>query len=597
MPNYTGSEILRSNPDYSVADTDNLRGTWKRVATKGGLLIFKPDKVKLGQPVYVDDADGNGNPSVFILTDINNYTDPSYSGWTELAVSGAGVSDWNSITGKPALYTESEVDNLLSSKADGTDLTNHVNNTNNPHSVTKSQVGLSNVPNIDTTDAVNNEHTHSNKTELDLITDGDHDVRNDNPHNVTATQIGLGNVDNTSDLDKPISTATQTALNDKYDASNPNGFETPAELDARDTANRDRANHTGTQSASTISDFVSAVQAAETTTSLSFNANILTFTDENGVDTNLDLSIYLDDTNLARIVSGTLDSGTGIATFTRDDASTFTVDFSSLNDQAAINSAISNHESAADPHPQYETSAETQAKVDAHANLTNNPHNVDKTDVGLSNVPNLDTTGAVNKAHDQNTDTGTDNNTFHIDSGNNGPKAKNNSGELEVRNSGDTGFTSVQVRTLFKNAVPQQNLTGQLGDISIDFTNSNKEAFSYTIAMTDNITECIFTNGYRGQEIELIVSKDDDYYAFDFAQPYDESTGSSIGDYVLENNKVYKCNTAQTAGDSFNVANYDLFIKFEREVVPVLTYGTDKKDKFKVRKESNYYLVSVQHDV
>lgn len=33
-----------------------------------------------------------------------------------------------------------------------------------------------------------------------------------NPHRVTAEQIGLGNVDNTSDLDKPISTATQEAL-------------------------------------------------------------------------------------------------------------------------------------------------------------------------------------------------------------------------------------------------------------------------------------------------------------------------------------------------------------------------------------------------
>ena len=36
-----------------------------------------------------------------------------------------------------------------------------------------------------------------------------------NPHNVTKTQIGLSNVDNTSDADKPISTATQTALNAK----------------------------------------------------------------------------------------------------------------------------------------------------------------------------------------------------------------------------------------------------------------------------------------------------------------------------------------------------------------------------------------------
>ena len=34
-----------------------------------------------------------------------------------------------------------------------------------------------------------------------------------NPHNVTKEQIGLSNVDNTSDLNKPVSTATQNALN------------------------------------------------------------------------------------------------------------------------------------------------------------------------------------------------------------------------------------------------------------------------------------------------------------------------------------------------------------------------------------------------
>ena len=37
------------------------------------------------------------------------------------------------------------------------------------------------------------------------------------PHNVTATQVGLGNCNNTSDTDKPISTATQTALDLKID--------------------------------------------------------------------------------------------------------------------------------------------------------------------------------------------------------------------------------------------------------------------------------------------------------------------------------------------------------------------------------------------
>ena len=38
-----------------------------------------------------------------------------------------------------------------------------------------------------------------------------------NPHKVTKAQVGLGNVDNTSDANKPISTAMQTALNGKAD--------------------------------------------------------------------------------------------------------------------------------------------------------------------------------------------------------------------------------------------------------------------------------------------------------------------------------------------------------------------------------------------
>ena len=39
----------------------------------------------------------------------------------------------------------------------------------------------------------------------------------ENPHEVTAAQVGLGNVTNTSDADKPVSTAQQTALDAKLD--------------------------------------------------------------------------------------------------------------------------------------------------------------------------------------------------------------------------------------------------------------------------------------------------------------------------------------------------------------------------------------------
>lgn len=43
-----------------------------------------------------------------------------------------------------------------------------------------------------------------------------------NPHEVTKAQVGLSNVDNTSDANKPISTATQNALNDKFSATEGN---------------------------------------------------------------------------------------------------------------------------------------------------------------------------------------------------------------------------------------------------------------------------------------------------------------------------------------------------------------------------------------
>ena len=44
-----------------------------------------------------------------------------------------------------------------------------------------------------------------------------HTARTDNPHAVTKAQVGLGNVDNTADADKPVSSAVQAALERKQD--------------------------------------------------------------------------------------------------------------------------------------------------------------------------------------------------------------------------------------------------------------------------------------------------------------------------------------------------------------------------------------------
>lgn len=50
-----------------------------------------------------------------------------------------------------------------------------------------------------------------------------------NPHEVTKAQVGLGNVDNTADTDKPISTATQTALDAKFSLTEGNSLRTTAD--------------------------------------------------------------------------------------------------------------------------------------------------------------------------------------------------------------------------------------------------------------------------------------------------------------------------------------------------------------------------------
>jgi hypothetical protein len=111
----------------------------------------------------------------------------------------------------------------------------HVKNTANPHSVTKSQVGLSNVPNVSTN---NQTPTYTEASTLAKLTSGEklsvafgkisksitdliaHIGNKNNPHGVTKSQVELGNVDNTSDANKPISTATKAALDNKVDKTN-----------------------------------------------------------------------------------------------------------------------------------------------------------------------------------------------------------------------------------------------------------------------------------------------------------------------------------------------------------------------------------------
>ena len=94
-----------------------------------------------------------------------------------------------------------------------TALNTHTGNKSNPHSVTKSQVGLGNVPNVATNDQT---PTYSDTTTLVTLSSGEkisiafakiklaittlinHLANKSNPHGVAKSQVGLGNVENKS---------------------------------------------------------------------------------------------------------------------------------------------------------------------------------------------------------------------------------------------------------------------------------------------------------------------------------------------------------------------------------------------------------------
>lgn len=133
-----------------------------------------------------------------------------------------------------------------------------------------------------------------------------------NPHEVTKDQVGLGNVNNTSDANKPISNATQTALNGKFSATDGNALKQRVdnipELVATDiTVDSDN------DSVNISLDKTSIVDGTLSGTTININsataskAGILVPTDKSKIDkiiTNGNGTKYLSDNGTYKEVSG-----------------------------------------------------------------------------------------------------------------------------------------------------------------------------------------------------------------------------------------------------------------------------------------------------
>lgn len=105
--------------------------------------------------------------------------------------------------------------------------------TGNPHGVTKADVGLDKVENKSASDLKTEfKATSVSSSETGFTTGAQvhsavqgvtqtlsaHTTNKNNPHEVTKAQVGLGDVDNTADMDKPVSTAQAQAITDAKNA-------------------------------------------------------------------------------------------------------------------------------------------------------------------------------------------------------------------------------------------------------------------------------------------------------------------------------------------------------------------------------------------
>ena len=207
-------QVSQAQPiDVKIADVVEVYtgGAVSSVNTKIGSVVLNPDDLSDTSSTnkFTSAADKSKLAGIEAAAQVNvPETDPVFTAWDK---------NYQDLTNKPTLGTAAATAaTAYATAAQGTKadtavqpatLTAHTTNATNPHSVTKAQVGLSSVPNTDFTSAVN-----ANTAKISY-----------------------------TDATKVAGIAAGATAND-----------TDANLKAR-------SNHTGTQTASTISDFSATV--------------------------------------------------------------------------------------------------------------------------------------------------------------------------------------------------------------------------------------------------------------------------------------------------------------------------------------------------
>jgi len=169
--------------------------------TLNSTTISVDDKnIELGSVATPSDATADGGGIT-----LKGTTDKTFN-WVDATDAWTSSEHINLASGK-SLYLNGTLLKDATETLTNKTLTSPVINT--PTGITKSDVGLANVDN--TTDAGKPVST-ATQTALDLKAPLASPTFTGTVSGITKSMVGLGNVDNTTDANKPISTATQTAL-------------------------------------------------------------------------------------------------------------------------------------------------------------------------------------------------------------------------------------------------------------------------------------------------------------------------------------------------------------------------------------------------
>jgi hypothetical protein len=371
------TKYLRADGTWVVPSDTNT--TYEVATTSANGLMSSVDKTKLdgvetGANNYVHPV--NHLPSVIVQDSSNRFvTDiekASWNGKAETSIATTSVNGLMSATDKTKIDTiesNAEVNNI--SDINATDLTDTGDTTLHYHATDRNRTnhtgtqlastisdfgatvratvltGLTTTTNaiISATDTVLGALGKLQKQITDnLSTLTSHTSNINNPHSVTKTQVGLGNVDNTTDLLKPISTATQSALDLKINTSQKGVSNGVAQLDAN-----------GIIPSSQLPSYVDDV--------LEYASNSLfPATGESG-------KIYLNTTNNLTYRW----TGSGYAEISPSIALGETSSTAYAGDKGKT----------------------TTDKVNGHIANTANPHNVTKSQLGLENVDNVSTNNQI----------------------------------------------------------------------------------------------------------------------------------------------------------------------------------------------------------